>query len=239
MDGFTVLIDPVFSDRCGLNVLLGTIGPKRLVKPAMTIDSLPKIDLVLLTHAHFDHWDMPSLKALASRNIPVVCARQTQDLLDLPSWQSAQELGWREKAQIGPLSLRGLEVRHWGARVRSDTYRGYNGYLIASGRYKVLFGGDSAITPLFKEARGTGPINLAIMPIGAYNPWVNAHCNPEEAVAMANMAGAEHILPIHHQTFALGVEPVHEPIERFFGALGNHAHRAVAYEIGMQWSLAT
>ncbi len=239
MDGFTILIDPVFSDRCGLGVLVGTIGPKRLVKPAMTIQSLPKIDLVLLTHAHFDHWDMPSLKALASRNIPVVCARQTQDLLDVRSWQSAQELGWREKAQVGSLSLSGLEVRHWGARVRSDTYRGYNGYLIESGRYKVLFGGDSAITPLFKEARGTGPIDLAIMPIGAYNPWVNAHCNPEEAVAMANMAGAEHILPIHHQTFALGVEPVHEPIERLFNALGNHTERAVAYEIGMQWSLAT
>ena len=237
IDGFTILTDPVFSDRCGIGVLFGTLGPKRLVSPAMDIASLPRIDLILLTHAHFDHWDLPSLKALASRNIPVVCARQTQDLLDVTRWQGAQELGWRESTQVGPLSLRGLEVRHWGARVRRDTYRGYNGYLVESGRYKVLFGGDSAVTPLFQEARATGKIDLAIMPIGAYNPWVNAHCNPEQAIAMADMAGAERIMPIHHQTFVRGVEPVNEPIERFFNALGNRTDRAVAHEIGAQWSL--
>ncbi len=237
IDGFTVLTDPVFSDRCGIDVLVGTIGPKRLVKPAMAIDQLPKIDLVLLTHAHFDHWDMPSLKALARLQIPVICARKTQDLLDTPKWKSVREIGWRETLQVGPLSVRGLEVRHWGARMRTDTFRGYNGYLLKLGRYKVLFGGDTAMTPLLQEARGARPVDLAVMPIGAYNPWTQAHCNPEEAVAMANMAGAERILPIHHQTFALGVEPVHEPIERFFGELGQNTERAVAYKIGMQVSL--
>ncbi len=237
IDGFTILTDPVFSDRCGLDLLVGTIGPKRLVQPAMAIGKLPKIDLVLLTHAHFDHWDIPSLKALASQKIAVLCARQTQDLLDVPKWKSVREVGWRESVQLGPLSVRGLEVRHWGARVRTDTYRGYNGYLVESGRYRVLFGGDTAITALFKEARVQRPIDLAVMPIGAYNPWIHAHCNPEEAVAMANMAGAERIMPIHHQSFALGVEPVGEPIERFFGALGKNADRAVAYQIGMQASV--
>lgn len=239
IDGFTILTDPVFSPRCGIDLILGTLGPKRLVSPALTIGQLPKIDLILLSHAHFDHWDLPSLKALSNTNIPIICATQTQDLLNPSLWKSIKELGWRETTQVGPANIRAIEVKHWGARVRNDTYRGYNGYLIEAGNYKVLFSGDTAYTTHFQELRTAKPIDLAIMPIGAYNPWIANHCTPEQAIQMADWANAERIMPVHHQTFTLSSEPVHEPIERLFNKLGNNNQRAVAHQIGSQWSVIT
>lgn len=239
IDGFTILTDPVFSPRCGIDLIFGTLGPKRLVSPALTVEQLPKIDLILLSHAHFDHWDLPSLKALANTNIPIICARQTQDLLKPSLWKSIQELGWRERTQVGPANIRAIEVKHWGARIRNDTYRGYNGYLIEAGNYKVLFSGDTAYTTHFQELRSSNPIDLAIMPIGAYNPWIANHCTPEQAIQMADWANAERIMPVHHQTFTLSSEPLHEPIERLFNKLGNNNQRAVAHQIGSQWSVIT
>lgn len=239
IDGFTILTDPIFSNRCGIDLLVGTLGPKRMIAPALLPKELPKIDLVLLSHAHFDHWDLPSLRAIAGKDVPVICAKQTSDLLTPSRWKSITELGWREQAQVGPVSVRGVEVKHWGARVRRDTYRGYNGYVIESGRYKVLFGGDTSMTRAFAELRGGRPIDLAILPIGAYNPWIANHCTPEQAIEMANLAGVERILPVHHQTFVLSREPVMEPIDRFMTALRGKEDRVVAHEIGREWSVKT
>lgn len=239
IDGFTILTDPVFSNRCGIDLLVGTLGPKRLVQPALAIENLPKIDLVLLSHAHFDHWDKKSLRAIAGKDIPVICARETQDLLTASRWKSVRELGWRESVQVGPVNVRGVEVKHWGARMRRDTHRGYNGYVIESGKYKVLFSGDTAHTNSFHELRGGRAIDLAIMPIGAYDPWIANHCTPEQAIEMAEWAGAERIMPVHHQTFVLSREPVGEPIERFFAKVGPDTGRVVAHEIGAEWSVIT
>lgn len=236
IDGFTILTDPVFSDRCGIDLIVGTLGPKRLVAPALQVADLPKIDLILLSHAHFDHWDLPSLKALASKGIPVICARETQDLLTASRWKSVTELGWRESLQVGPVQVTGVEVKHWGARVRRDTHRGYNGYLIETSNHKVLFSGDTSLTTSFKDLRSSKAIDLAIMPIGAYNPWITNHCTPEQAIQMAGWAGAERIMPVHHQTFVLSREPVGEPIDRFMTALGSDGARGVAHEIGREWS---
>jgi NAD(P)-dependent dehydrogenase (short-subunit alcohol dehydrogenase family) len=80
-----------------------------------------------------------------------------------------------------------------GARTRTDVHRGYNGYLIETDRYRIVFGGDTAYTDAFRRIRVSKPVDLAIMPIGAYDPWIHAHCNPEEALAMANQAGAEFV----------------------------------------------
>jgi L-ascorbate metabolism protein UlaG (beta-lactamase superfamily) len=239
IDGFTILTDPVFSNRCGIDLLVGTLGPKRLVAPAVEIAKLPKIDLVLLSHAHFDHWDMPSLRAISNTNIPVICARETQDLLTASRWKSVRELGWREREQVGPVSITGVEVKHWGARVRRDTHRGYNGYLIESSGHKVLFSGDTSHTRSFEQLRGGKAIDLAIMPIGAYNPWITNHCTPEQAIEMANWAGAERIMPVHHQTFVLSREPVNEPIERFMTAMRGDDARVVAHRIGAEWGAIT
>jgi len=236
IDGFRILTDPVFSDRCGIDLGLLTLGPKRLVEAALPLKNLPRIDLILLSHAHFDHWDMPTLRALASPETQIICARETSDLLTASRWKEIQELGWRESAQVGPIHVKAFEVKHWGARVRSDTHRGYNGYLIESGNHKVLFPGDTAMTDNFKELRGGRAIEAAIMPIGAYNPWIANHCTPEEALRMAEWAGAERVIPIHHQTFVLSREPLNEPIERLMTGVKGETGRVVAAGIGDEWS---
>jgi L-ascorbate metabolism protein UlaG (beta-lactamase superfamily) len=237
VDGAIILTDPVFSDRVGLNIGPMTLGLKRLVKPAIPVRQLPKIDLILLSHAHMDHLDLPSLRRLENRGTRVVTAAKTSDLLRAGRWGGVQELRWDERTRVGPFALRAFRVNHWGARMRTDTYRGYNGYVIESGRYRILFAGDTAATTAFRGVRGRRPFDLALMPVGAYNPWIHAHCTPEQAWQMANDAGAEFILPVHHQTFQLSREPLLEPIERLYGTAGRDAHRVALDGIGQEFGI--
>jgi L-ascorbate metabolism protein UlaG (beta-lactamase superfamily) len=129
-------------------------------------------------------------------------------------------------------------VNHWGARVRTDTYRGYNGYVIESARYRVVFGGDTAYTHSFRQVKGARSTDLAIMPIGAYQPWIRYHCNPEQAWEMAQDCGAEYVLPVHHQTFQLGREAYREPIDRLVTAAGSRPERVVLHDIGQEFHLS-
>lgn len=233
IDGTTILTDPVFSTRIGLGFGPLTLGLKRLVAPALEADELPPIDLIVLSHAHMDHWDLPSLRALESPRTRVVTARSTSDLLRVERYGAVRELGWGETGQAGPVAVSAFEVRHWGARMRTDTHRGYNAYVLKVGRRRVVFGGDTAMTHTFREVGGA---DLAIMPIGAYQPWIRHHCNPEQAWAMANDARADRILPVHHGTFSLSFEPESEPVERLMVAAGNSAHdRVVAAAIGREF----
>jgi L-ascorbate metabolism protein UlaG (beta-lactamase superfamily) len=234
IDGFTILTDPVFSRRIGLNLGLFTLGVKRLVAPALPLAGLPAIDLVLLSHAHFDHFDIPSLRALENRGTTVITAARTADLLRARRYARVRELGWDERATVGPVAIRAFRVNHWGARMHRDAYRGYNGYTIEAGRYRVLFGGDTSVTDAFRGLRSARPFDLAIMPVGAYDPWIRAHCTPEQAWAMANDAGAEYFLPVHHQTFALSREPYLEPIERVARAAGGQGWRIAVRRIGQE-----
>ncbi len=238
IDGFTIITDPVFSDRAGVNLGVTTLGVKRLVAPALEISELPEVDLILLSHAHMDHFDLPSLRRLESRQVDVVTAPQTSDLLRVSKYKTVSELKWGEVRQIGPVTVRGLEVNHWGARVRTDTFRGYNGYLLQVGRYRVLFAGDTANTDKLRGVTDSRPVDLAIMPIGAYNPWIDYHCNPEQAWRMTQEARAEHVLPIHHSTFLLSREPMSEPLERFQDAAGAESKRIVVRGIGQEFHLA-
>jgi L-ascorbate metabolism protein UlaG (beta-lactamase superfamily) len=119
--------------------------------------------------------------------------------------------------------------------MRNDTHRSYNGYLIEAGRYRVLFAGDTAYTDSFRSVRSSKPVDLAIMPIGAYDPWIRVHCNPEQAMAMANQAGAEFVLPVHHRTFQLSREPEHEPLERLLKAAGSADDRVCIRDFGQEF----
>lgn len=236
IEGFTIIMDPVFSDRAGVNLGVTTLGVKRLIAPALEISELPEIDLVLLSHAHMDHFDLPSLRRLESKQVDVVTASQTSDLLRIPRYKSVSELKWGEERRIGPAAIRGLQVNHWGARVRTDTFRGYNGYLIELGRYRVLFAGDTANTDKFRGI--VSSVDFAIMPVGAYNPWIHYHCNPEQAWRMTQEARAEHLLPVHHSTFQLSREPAAEPLERLQEAAGREAKRIVIHGVGQEFHLA-
>src|SRR6185369_10127610 len=142
VDGTTILTDPVFSDRVGLSLGPLTLGLKRLMAPAVPFHLVPGVDVVLLSHAHMDHFDLPTLRRLESPRTTVVTARKTSDLLRPGRHGHVRELGWGERTRVGAVEIRGIEVKHWGARMRTDVYRGYNGYLIEAGHYRILFGGD-------------------------------------------------------------------------------------------------
>jgi L-ascorbate metabolism protein UlaG (beta-lactamase superfamily) len=238
IEGTTILTDPVFSTRAGLHLGIVTLGVKRLVNPALTIHDLPPIDLILLSHAHMDHFDIPSLRRLENNSTRVITASKTSDLLRVGHYRSVEEAGWGEQRQAGPVSVRSIEVNHWGARLRTDTYRGYNGYIIEAGRYRVIFAGDTADTSKLTRIAGSKRVDMIIMPIGAYNPWVRFHCTPEQAWRMAQEARADRFVPVHHSTFQLSREPLGEPLERLHAAAGREDNRILVHHIGEEFSAA-
>jgi L-ascorbate metabolism protein UlaG (beta-lactamase superfamily) len=253
--GIWIITDPVLFPRIGIRVPgMFTIGPKRLTAPALTVRDLPKIDIVLLSHAHFDHFDLRTLRAIRRMRprrtnaelegdhrqnadaTKVVTALRTGDLLRRTGFDDVTELRWGERTIFetdrGAVEITAWRVKHWGARVRRDTHRGYNSYVIESprgGSRRILFGADTALTNSFAQLQR---VDLAIMAIGAYNPWIYSHCTPEQAVQMANDAGARFVMPIHHQTFKLSAEPFGEPIERFVRALSIQPERVALTQIG-------
>ena len=248
--GVNILTDPVLYDRVGIQ-LAGplVLGMKRLVAPALRFRDLPPIDLILLSHAHMDHFDLRTLRQFDRRPL-VVTAHATGDLLRGTRLAGhVTELGWGEGTTLkfnrtagarargdGELEVEAFEVRHWGARMRTDDHRGYNGYILRRGGRAILVGGDTSFTPKFRRLRGRGgadgAFDLALMPIGAYDPWINSHCTPEQAVEMADLAGARHVLPVHHQTFKLSAEPFDEPVRRFEAALARQPERVALREVG-------
>lgn len=232
VDGFTIITDPVFSDRAGLNLGPVTLGVKRAVAPALRIDELPHIDLILNSHAHMDHLDVPSLRKLENPKTQLLMASETSDLVRAARYQAVHEMRWGDSKQVGPARVRALEVNHWGARMRTDTYRGYNGYLIEIAGRRILFAGDTAATGAFRSIKQSRPVDLAIMPIGAYNPWIRYHCTPEQAWRMADDASADVVMPVHHRTFKLSNEPVGEPLERFLTAAAGRDSRVALTTIG-------
>ncbi|HWB55288.1 MAG TPA: MBL fold metallo-hydrolase, partial [Tepidisphaeraceae bacterium] len=230
--GLTILTDPVLSSRIGLGLGFFTGGPKRHVAPALNIAELPPIDLILISHAHFDHLDRPTLYRLP-KHIPIVTASHTRDLIVDLGFDKITEMPWGEKVQVGSLTLTARPVKHWGARTFYDLYRGYNGYLIESPERKVLYAGDTAYCESFRDLPA---VDLAIFGIGAYNPYIAAHATPEQVLSMADDCRAERILPMHHSTFRLSHEPMEEPIERMQAAVGSNADRLVVHEVGQQWA---
>lgn len=233
--GLRVLTDPVLFPRIGVDAWITTLGPAREVSCALQRSQLPDIDLVLVSHAHFDHLDTPSLAAVRGRPAAVMAPR-TSDLLPRRRYRSVRELRWDESVRLdtarGAVEVTAIEVKHWGARLGRDTYRGFNGYVLKREGHALLFGGDTAYTPLFASHRRHGPYDAAIMPIGAYDPWIRNHCTPEQSVRMADAAGARLFVPIHHKTFTLSNEPSGEPIQRAEVALAAEAGRLVVRDVG-------
>jgi L-ascorbate metabolism protein UlaG (beta-lactamase superfamily) len=233
--GLRIITDPVLFDRIGVDLGIGSLGPLRLVQCALTPEELPDIDLVLISHAHFDHLDTPSLAAI--RGTPAaVMAVATSDLLPRRFYSSVHELRWDESTTVttsrGDAVVRAIEVKHWGARIGRDTHRGYTGFIVEREGRRLLVGGDTASTQAFRDHRRFGPFEAAIMPIGAYDPWISNHCTPEQAVAMADAAGARLFVPVHHQSFGLSREPLTEPIERTEQMLSAERDRLGLREIG-------
>jgi L-ascorbate metabolism protein UlaG (beta-lactamase superfamily) len=233
--GVRVLTDPALFPRVGVDAWFTTVGLGRLTSCALAPSQLPPIDLVLLSHAHFDHLDRRSLRKIPGRPA-LITAWATSDLVPRRRFASVREMRWGDEVRIdtprGDIEVRAIEVKHWGARLGRDTHRGYNGYVLRREGRAILFGGDTAYTPVFASHRRYGPYEAAIMPIGGYDPYIHAHCTPEQAVAMATTVGARLFVPVHHKTFRLSREPVHEPIERTEAALSAEEDRLAVREVG-------
>jgi L-ascorbate metabolism protein UlaG (beta-lactamase superfamily) len=242
--GTWIITDPVLLERIGLNVAgLFTVGPRRLVLPALTFEELPQIDLILLSHAHMDHLDIPTLRKF-HRSTPIVIAKNTLDVVEDLGFQQLYELDWGEWTKAADVRIEALEVTHFGWRYpwekdRSKGFhegRSYNAYLLTKNGRSVLFGGDTAYHERFRVLKERDiPLELAIMPIGAYDPWIRAHASPEQALAMADQMGAYHVLPIHWSTFIQSEEPTSEPIERMKKAAAAQQDRIVIDAIGKTW----
>lgn len=231
--GKTILTDPVMGSHVGLGLGLATGGPSRLIAPALRLSELPKLDLILISHAHYDHLDRPTLARLP-KNVPVITSARTRDLIDDLGFTDVKELNWGDSTRIDNLVVRAWEVRHWGARTQLDHHRTACSFLLEADGKRVLFGGDTAFGRQFASA---GKVDLAVLGIGAYDPWEAGHATPEQAWLMADEMGADFVLPMHHSTFRLSHEPMAEPIARLFGAAGRGWDRVIASEVGQSWSL--
>jgi L-ascorbate metabolism protein UlaG (beta-lactamase superfamily) len=234
--GTWLLTDPALRSHVGLNIAGITIGPRRLVEPAISIKDLPPLDAVLVSHAHMDHCDLGTLKRIP-RQTHAVVQQGNRDLMS--RFRKVSELAWGEAVEVNGARIEAIEVNHWGARRLTDRHRGYGGFLITKNDHALVFGGDTAYTRSFSRLRKRiARIDMAILPIGAYDPYVYAHADPEQAWQMRREMNATYILPMHHSTFRLSREPVKEPIRRMLIAAGSERWRICATEVGETWSLA-
>ncbi len=195
-------------------------GPvKRVRHPSVWAHDLPPIDLVLVTHAHYDHLHVPSLRKLAAAQ-PIIVPEGVGGLVKNCGFGRIVELKTWQSATYRDLRITMTPARHWGARMIHDTHRGFGGFLITSDARCLYHCGDSAIFDGFKEIGKRADIDLALMPIGAYDAPSGrpVHMNPEEALDAFEMIDARSMVPMHHDTFPLGGEPIHEPAERLLRA---------------------
>jgi L-ascorbate metabolism protein UlaG (beta-lactamase superfamily) len=232
--GVTVLMDPVLTERIGMNIGGMTFGLPRLSPVPVYPEHLPPIDLILISHAHFDHLDKPTLRRLASPKTTVITARRTARLIP-PGFGSVIELDWQCRAKFRGLDLSAIRPAHWGARTALDRARGYNSYIVRSSDHGLLLAGDTALTSAFENLKD---LALAVMGIGSYEPWEHAHATPEQVWEMFQASGARRLLPVHHSTFPLGDEHIHEPLERLLKIASPDHHRVIPAAPGQVWTAA-
>jgi len=234
--GTFVLTDPTLYDRIGLSIGPLTIGPKRIVAAALGPDAIPKLDAVVVTHAHMDSLDRPSLARLTATPL-VVVPEATRDLVDDLGYANVAELAWGKQAAAGPVTIEAVPVRHWGRRWPWEGWRGYNGYLFRRGDISVLFASDTAYGPELGAFARERKVDVMILGIGAYDPWIWNHESPEEAWKTFEESGARYLIPVHWDTYRLGKEPVGDAMRRLLAAAGPHAGKIVVREIGATWKL--
>lgn len=219
----TVVVDPVLSARIGPRLGTRTIGPARREPAPIDAGALRGVDAVLITHAHFDHLDRPTLERLADARTTVVVPARCAGLVP-PGFGRVFELSPGAEIDLGRARLHALSPRHWGARAWVDRGRGFCAYELRHPEGSVLFAGDTADTRAFDDRRG---LDLAVFGVGAYEPWEHMHATPEQVWRMFVASGARHLLPVHHSTFELSDEPIDEPMRRLRAAAGGEGERII------------
>jgi len=217
-----LLTDPMFSNRAGP---FGLLGPRRVRRPAVRFDDLPPIAAILLSHNHYDHCDLPTLRTLARRFDPIVVTPLgNARLVRSTGIRRVEELDWWEQATTSPLPIALTPAQHFSARTPFDRNRAlWGGFVIRAGARRLYFAGDSAYADFFREIPPRlGPIDLALLPIGAYEPrWFMrvVHMNPAEAVQAHLDLGAPETIGMHFGTFQLTNEGIDEPVRALEQAL--------------------
>lgn len=223
----TFLTDPTWSNRPSPVPL---IGPKRYVKPGLKMENLPPIDFVVISHNHYDHLDLPTLRALAQLNpeveffVPV----GNGDLLRQQGLKHVTELDWGQSTNYKGATIHCLPSQHWSKRSLRDTQKAlWSSWAVTGDQRRFYFAGDTGYFPGFKAiGQRLGPFDLVAVPIGAYEPRAmmrESHMNPEEAVDAAQDLGASRAVAIHFGTFDLSDEPLAEPPLRFKNAASSQA----------------
>ncbi|MFT7289419.1 MAG: N-acyl-phosphatidylethanolamine-hydrolyzing phospholipase D [Halieaceae bacterium] len=223
----TFLTDPTWSSRPSP---VPGFGPGRFVEPGLAFEDLPSIDFVLISHNHYDHLDLPTLRALAQRNADTVffVPLGNGDLLRSEGITQIQELDWGQTARYKDATIHCLPAQHWSKRSLRDERRTlWSSWAVTGDQRRFYFAGDTGYFSGFAEiGRKLGPFDLVAVPIGAYEPRAmmrESHMNPEEAVRAAEDLGAEKAVAMHFGTFDLSDEPLDEPPRRFRDAAAQTA----------------
>jgi L-ascorbate metabolism protein UlaG (beta-lactamase superfamily) len=210
-----ILTDPMYSRRAGpLNVL----GPRRVRQPAVPFDDLPPISMVLLSHNHYDHCDLRTLRKLAERFDPrVVTPLGNGALVRSSGIRHVEELDWWQDAKTSIVPTTLTPAQHFSARSPLDRNRAlWGGFMLVAGGARIFFAGDTAYAPFFRDVRQRlGPIDLALLPIGAYEPrWFMQalHMNPDEAAQVHVDLEALESVGMHFGTFQMTTEGIDEPL---------------------------
>jgi L-ascorbate metabolism protein UlaG (beta-lactamase superfamily) len=223
IDGYRVLTDPVWSDRCSPS---RAVGPQRMHPAPVPLEALPAIDAVVISHDHYDHLDIDTVIALARTQrapffVPLGVGAHLREWGIPPP--RIVELDWGESGHVGELRMTCTPARHFSGRFLSRNTTLWASWALAGPRHRVYFGGDTGYTKSFAQIGSDyGPFDLTLMPAGAYNPaWPDIHMNPEEAVkAHRDVTDDGTLLPIHWATFRLAPHPWAEPVERLVAAAG-------------------
>jgi L-ascorbate metabolism protein UlaG (beta-lactamase superfamily) len=218
MAGKNILVDPVFAKW--LIVL------RRVRRPGVEVQDLPPIDLVLQTHAHMDHLNFPSLRAIVdhTRSIrgkapEIIVPHGVDDLVAPLGFARIHTMRWWQQFTSGALRIVMTPSQHWGKRFFVDDHRGYGGYVLESGSHSIYHSGDTAYFSGFQQIARLHP-KLALLPIGAYSPdsFRSVHTTPEDALQAFLDLGSDCMIPMHYGTFRLSKEPIDEPLPRLLAA---------------------
>ena len=203
------------------------MGPRRFFRNPVSVQDLPQLDAIVISHDHFDHLDRPTIQRLAPKAARFVVPMGVGAILafwGIPS-EKIVERDWWQSVQLGHLTLTAAPARHYSGRWLVDRDKTqWATWVIAGHRNRVCFIGDTGLCPSFGEiAERLGPFDISCLPIGAYGPgWPDIHMTPEEAVTAHQQLGGGLMLPLHWGTFDLALHPWTEPIERLV-ATAQHA----------------
>ena len=210
-----ILTDPMYSQRAGP---FNRFGPRRVRQPAVRFEDLPPISTVLLSHNHYDHCDVRTLRLLAKRFDPIVVTPLgNAALVRTAGIRRVEEIDWWQQAKTSALTVTLTPAHHFSARTPWDRNRAlWGGFMLSAADARIFFAGDTAYGPFFRDIRQRlGPIDLALLPIGAYEPrWFmqSVHMNPAEAVQAHLDLDPSESVGMHFGTFQLTIEGIDEPL---------------------------